>query len=220
MKTAVIFDLDGTLVDSLEDLANSANEVLLKNQYPTHEKELYKKMIGDGAKKLIERALPKATSESEVDRVLEEYLVCYKKNVGKSTAPFSGILDLLSELNEKKILIGVATNKPIDLSYECLSRCFPENTFLTVQGAKEGIHPKPNPEMLLLASEELSVPPENCVFLGDSDVDMIAAHNAKMKAVGAEWGMRSKEELEKSGAHHVIKYPEQLLPIITEMIKS
>jgi len=215
LAKAVLFDLDGTLVDSLGDLAASANAVLQRNGHPEHPVDAYRHFIGDGARKLVERAVPAGTTNKAIDDLLAEYLVEYAANVGGSTCPFDGIADLVSTLADRGVPMGVATNKPHELTLPCLDHCFPSAPFGdAVCGARAGLPSKPAPDALLEVAQKLGVDPANCLFVGDSGVDMESAVAAGMVPVAVLWGMRGREELTAAGALHFVEHPREILDFV------
>ena len=207
MIKACIFDLDGTLVNSLTDLQNAVNTVLQKHQYPTVTQAQMKQMVGNGIRKLVERALPNG---SDVDRCLEEFTIEYRLHCVDYTRPYPGIQELLRALKQKGFQLAVISNKADPLVKQIVGTLFPAQQFDFVAGMKEGIAPKPDPSALLAVCKAFGLSPESCVMIGDSNVDMMTARNAKMLGFGVTWGFRSREELAQNGATALFDTAEQL----------
>lgn len=212
---AVIFDLDGTLLDTLADLANSANRVLAGHGYPTHPIADYKRFIGDGSRMLITRALPEERRLPEIiDASLEAFVADYGQHWDSVTQPYDGIIDLIGSFKESAMPMGVVTNKPHRFTAVMTAYFFEGCPFYPILGQQDHIPKKPNPHQALVAAEKMGVAPSSCVFLGDSAVDMETAKSAGMHPVGAAWGFRSKKELAAAGAAHILNHPLELLQII------
>ncbi|MCP4297964.1 MAG: HAD family hydrolase [Proteobacteria bacterium] len=214
---AIIFDLDGTLLHTLVDLGETVNEVLEARQYPTHQIDKYKYFIGDGAKKLIERALPESRrSSEEILECLELFHRFYDEKTDLKTAPFPGISELLDQLASIGISLNILSNKPHKLTLKAVSSYLGRWPFQIIFGQREGVPHKPDPAGLNEIIEKLSLTAEDCLYLGDTSTDMITANAAGVKSVGVTWGYRPRSELEESGAHYTIESPEELLQLITE----
>lgn len=208
---AVIFDLDGTLVNSLDDLADSVNTVLEEYGYPTHPLEKYRIMVGNGIKKLVERALPPSVSEGTLKEALEKFKKIYAVHQLDKTAPYKGIIDLLKQLQLKNIPLAVCTNKHDEAAKKIIAALFDNSTFKEIIGDLSGLPRKPDPKKVLIIAQNLSVNPAEIVYIGDSSVDMQTAVNAGMLPVGVLWGFRSKEELLENGAELLLTQPADLL---------
>jgi phosphoglycolate phosphatase len=212
---AVIFDLDGTLLDTLEDLADSMNEVLEKREFPVHDTEAYKNFVGSGAEKLVTRSLPNdQRSENIVAECLKEFRQNYSNNWNNKTTPYDGIPDLLNELTHREIKMAVLSNKPHKFTELCVKEILSDWKFNLVLGQRDGIPIKPDPAAPLEIAGEFDIPAEEFIFLGDSDIDMRTAVNADMYALGALWGFRTEEELHKAGANKMILHPLELLDLL------
>ncbi len=212
---AVIFDLDGTLLDSLADLAAATNEALAALGYPTHPAAAYRRMIGGGIELLARRALPGAVrDERAVAACVTRVREAYDRRWAETTRPFSGIPELLTRLSELGIPMAVLSNKPHDFTTLAVSRLLAPWHFATVLGAKSDLATKPDPAGALRITHELGLVPGVVAFLGDSDVDMQAARGAGMLAVGALWGFRDADELAQAGAQALIAQPHDLLPLL------
>ena len=210
---AVIFDLDGTLVDSLADLSDSVNLMLESYGFPTHEMEKYRYFVGNGSKKLMERTLPrdKAASAEFVEEALVKYKAIYKERLLEKTRPYNGVRELLAELKSRGIPLAVCTNKHNDAALTIVKILFAPGTFEEVLGDRPGFPKKPNPATPLEIASHLSVKPDAVAYLGDTSVDMETAVHAGFLPVGVLWGFRPEEELVKSGAKVLLKAPLELL---------
>ena len=214
---AVVFDLDGTLLDTLGDLAASGNGLLARHGHPGHPVEAYKTFVGDGMKNLVSRIFPEsAKPEGEaLQSAVEEYKIEYGRRWRQTTKAYPGIAELLSELTRRGILRAVLSNKSQGFTEKCVEEYLHEWIWEAVVGQQEGVPVKPDPAGALEIAERLGVRPEACIFLGDSGVDMITGVRAGMKPIGVLWGFRSEEELQKNGAAAVISKPAELLGFLS-----
>lgn len=214
MIKAVLFDLDGTLANSLQDLADAVNYALKIYNYPTHETEAFKMFVGDGIPKMIERALPKSERNAEtIEKLRQHFVEFYSVHYADNTASYEGIPELLENLIERNLIIAVVTNKAQDMADIVVQKLY-GNTFKKVFGKREGYPAKPDPTLTLVAMKELGVTPEECVFLGDSGMDVLTAVNSGALPVGELWGFRGRDELLANGAKYIINHPLDLLEII------
>ncbi len=213
---AVIFDLDGTLIDSLEDLADSANEALVKHGFSSHPTNAYKKFVGNGVRQLMKNATPAGTPETVIDSVLADYRIIYNNNYANKTIPYDNILEMLEKLKASGIKMAVCSNKPHRPTNEIVEKVLGKDYFEVVFGEREGIPRKPDPAALIEAAGLMGVKPSEAIYLGDSGGDMISARNADMFAAGALWGFRDREELEECGSQVLFSNPRQLLEFIEE----
>ena len=207
---AAIFDLDGTLLNTLEDLADSGNELLAAYGKPPHSVQEYRYLVGNGWRKLIERILPDA-SPKQIDEALVLYKAIYDKCLTGKTKPYDGIPEMISALQAKGVRLAVCTNKHISATEVLLQKYFPAGVFDAVEGDCSGIPRKPDPTHVNILLEKLDVLPEETVYLGDSGVDMQTATNARVLPVGALWGFRDKDELLENGAKILLSNPMELL---------
>ncbi|WP_299058873.1 HAD family hydrolase [uncultured Polaribacter sp.] len=211
---AVIFDLDGTLVNSINDIADAMNVVLKKRNYPTYNYATYKTFVGSGVRSLVVKALPEANpTKEEVAACLLDMMQVYSECCTQKTKPYDGVLDLLSALKEKNIKIAVLSNKEDTLTKKISSFLLPEY-IKPVLGLKQEEDKKPNPKVALQICESLQVKPEETIFVGDTDVDILVAKNANMLAVGVSWGFRDKEELVNAGSDYILNHPLDLMKIM------
>ena len=215
MIKAVLFDLDGTLVNSLSDLAASTNFALTKFGFPTHETENFKIFVGDGMAKLIERALPEDKRDMEtINTTLDIFMEHYRAHYVDETVPYDGILELLDKLTGVKK--AVISNKADEMAIHLTRKLLGER-FDIVCGKREGYPTKPDPTLTLEIIGELGVEPKECIFVGDSGMDMAVAKNSGCIALGVIWGFRSEEELLLNGADYIAKKPAEILQIIKEI---
>lgn len=217
MKKAVIFDLDGTLLNTLDDLADSMNFALKSAGLPTHPVESYKYFVGNGMVKLTERVLPpdKSNDKSVFAQVFDCFMNRYKDHSRDKTAPYEDIEKLLHSLRENGIKIAVVTNKAHDAAQKVVSHYFGD-IFDIVIGQSEQVKVKPDPSGVKFVMSELSVNADECLFVGDSSVDMQTAKNAKTTAIGVLWGFRLKDELCENGADYIVLNPMEILKIAKE----
>ena len=211
---AVIFDLDGTLVNSIKDIADAMNIVLQKRNYPTFNYPTYKTFVGSGVKSLVIKALPSSNpNEQEVEECLQDMIQVYSQNCTTKTLPYNGILELLDTLKEKNIKISILSNKEDSLTKKVSAKLLP-NYITPVLGLKEEALKKPNPKVVLQICNTIQVKPEETIYVGDTDVDILVAKNANMLPVGVSWGFRDQEELIKAGAKHILNTPKDLINIL------
>jgi len=212
---AVIFDLDGTLLDTLHDLADCYNRILDLFDYPTHPASAYRLFIGDGARKCIERALPESARD---DRTIDQFLTLqkqdYSENWAVKTTPYAGIRDLLSELQKQQLAMAVLSNKDQGFTELCAHHYFGNQTFDVIMGHQAGVPNKPDPSGCFNIASQMSLDSDQFILLGDSGMDMQAACRSGMLSIGALWGFRTKEELVSAGAFALIEKPIELLNFI------
>lgn len=214
MTHACIFDLDGTLINSLEDLADSSNYALKKLGYPVHPVEAYRYFVGRGVPKLTEDILPEAARTPEILKKTRAYFdEYYSVHSLDHTASYPGIRELLHALRGRGLKLAVVSNKPDGFVKELVEKIFP-GVFDTAVGQRDGVPRKPDPASVFETCRELGVSNADCVYLGDSGVDMLTANAAKIFAVGVLWGFRSRQELVENGANAVIESPGELLAIL------
>ena len=214
MIKAILFDLDGTLVNSLEDLADSSNYALSKLGYEIHQTEKYKYFVGDGMMKLMERILPenKRTKEN-IDEIFQVFIDYYKEHFCDKTYAYKGIGELLINLKQEGFKIAVISNKIHNMTITVVERIF-GHIFDCVFGKMEGYPPKPDAQLTNHLIEELGVKNNECVVVGDSGMDMAVARNAKCIGIGVLWGFRKKDELIDSGADFTAENTKDLYDII------
>ena len=215
MIEAVIFDLDGTLLNSLEDLCDSVNFVMKQEGYPTRTLEEVRTFVGTGVYNLIRYSLPEGTSKDEIMRVTDIYKEHYSKNMRNKTRPYDGIIPMLKTLKEHKIDIGVSSNKYDTAVKELCSQMFWGLVDVAV-GECKTVAKKPDPQGVFVAISNLEKTPENTVYVGDSEVDIKTAQNAGIRCISVTWGFRDKEFLLQNGAQTICDTPEELVKIILE----
>ncbi len=212
---AVIFDLDGTLLDTLKDIADAANRTLTQYGYPTHPHTAYTWLVGDGARELITRALPEQHRHDDtIEACVAGFISDYNSNWDAATKVYPGIIELIHKLHRREIKLSVVTNKPHRFAKVMIDRYFDGITFDPILGQQDHIPKKPHPQQALAAAEQNDVKPSECIFIGDSAVDMNTAQRAGMTPVGAAWGFRPVQELVNAGAWKVIQNPLDLIGLI------
>ena len=210
----VICDLDGTLVDTLEDLADAMNRTLSREQAPGHSYATYKLLIGKGIRNLVGQALPREQRNDEtIDRCYARMIADYGEHCLVKTRRYEGVAELLGGLRAAGVRPAVLSNKSDALTRRIVDGLFGPDDFDLVMGAQPGLPLKPDPAAALLISDHLGVAPARIVFLGDSGIDMATAGAAGMIAVGAAWGFRTKDELVENGARAVLDHPLELLEL-------
>jgi phosphoglycolate phosphatase len=211
----IIFDLDGTLLNTLEDLADSGNYILNRYGFPQHPLSSYRFFVGDGILKLVERILPE--DKKEKDFVLsfkEEFVKYYNQHKSDKTAPYPGIINVLETIQNKHIKIAVASNKSHQMMHALMQHYFPTIHFSAIYGQRPGIPTKPNPTIVFDILKETASVKEQTLYVGDTSVDIQTAKNAGLKSIGVLWGFRSREELVTAGADDVINHPDDLLKLL------
>jgi phosphoglycolate phosphatase len=209
---AVIFDLDGTLLDTLDDLADSMNAVLVRERFPAHSTAAYRYFVGDGMEMLARRALQRPTGEDDlVRRCMEGMEQEYSRRWNNNTRPYPGVPEMLDALVQRGAPMAVFSNKPDQLTQLTVRELLPHWRFHPVRGARAGFPRKPSPLGALEIAAALQVAPENVAYVGDTNTDMRTATAAGMFAVGAAWGFRPAGELQDHGAARVIAHPTELL---------
>ena len=216
MKRLVIFDLDGTLLDSLQDLAVSMNHALRQNRFPEHELTAYNYFVGNGVDKLIERALPENARDAETfSRVKADFVAYYSLHKADFTAPYPGVVELLRALREKEVLLAVASNKFQSATRALVPYYFGEGTFSFVYGQREGVPVKPDPQIVFDILQEAGMSRDEVLYVGDSGVDMQTASRAGVSGVGVLWGFRTREELTANGAAYLVERPAEILGLLS-----
>jgi phosphoglycolate phosphatase len=209
---AAIFDLDGTLLDTLDDIANAANHVLAARGFPTHPNPNYRAFIGEGVVKLMLRALPEThQDEATVQACVGTYVQEYERTWNAQTKPYAGVPEMLDALVVRGLKLAVLSNKPDHFTQRCVDELLARWAFDVVLGASDKFPRKPNPASAIEIARRLGMPPSECLYVGDSGVDMQTALAAGMFAVGALWGFRDKPELLKAGAQLLIEKPGEVL---------
>lgn len=211
-----IFDLDGTLVDTLESITYSVNATLGEMGIDGVTREQCRSFVGDGARCLMERALLAAGEKdaSKIEEAMRRYGRIFDENCTYHVTPYKGIAKLLSMLKEKGIKLAVLSNKPHLQSVKVVESILGKNVFDCVQGQQEGVEKKPDPQGIFMILDELGMKREECLYIGDSEVDIATGRNAGILSVGVTWGFRGRQILEDAGARRVIDLPLELLNYI------
>ncbi|WP_250277618.1 HAD family hydrolase [[Clostridium] colinum] len=212
-KKIAIFDLDGTLVDSINSIAEACNEALRKNGLVERDINEYKYFAGDGALELVKRAVYASgdIKYEKLENVYKIYKEIFVKDCTRGVVPFEGINELLKQLKDKNIKLAVLSNKPHERTLDVVNKVFGDNIFDMVLGYKNEETKKPNPHGALLIANEFNIEPKYCVYIGDTDTDMQTGINAGMYTIGVTWGFRKKEELIKNKANSVVDNPMDIL---------
>lgn len=209
MYNTVIFDLDGTLLYTLEDLANATNYALSKYDMPLRTLDEVRQFVGNGVRNLMLRAVP----DGEDNPLFEEVFTCFKAYYGEhcndTTRPYNGIMELLAGLHDKGYAVAIVSNK-IDSAVKDLQKRYFDGLIPVAIGEREGVERKPAPDTVITALEELGRTKEDAIYVGDSDVDIMTAQNAGMPCISVLWGFRDKEFLIEHGAQHMIEEPQEL----------
>ncbi len=217
---AAVFDLDGTTADTLENLAFCANTVTAEYGITPAETEKFRYFVGDGSRVQIRRLLTfkgkyhGAEDDQFLDEVFRKYLAFFLDHCADGVRPYDGVPELLKELNARKIQCVVFSNKPHEQACKVVSSIYPEGTFAEVLGQTDSYPRKPDPAGALRLAEKLHVLPEECLYIGDTNTDMLTGRNAGMHTVGVLWGFRDREELEKAGADIIVSSPAEILDLI------
>ena len=210
MYDTIVFDLDGTLLNTLKDLCNSTNFALNKYGFKERTLEEVRTLVGSGAAVLIKRALPEGVDDKIYSEVLATFKEHYREHSNDLTAPYEGVLDMLEEVKKRGYKTAILSNKPHNAVCD-LHKLFFEKYIDVPMGVKDGIPTKPNPQMVENVLKELASAKEKTLYVGDSEVDVQTAANSKLDMVTCLWGFRSEEELKANGAGNFIKEPMELL---------
>ena len=212
MKKLVIFDLDGTLLNSIADLGHAANFALEQCGYPTHPISAYPKFVGSGITRLLERVLPEsARTNDRVDALRTYFMEFYNEHMADDTVPYNGIPQLLEALTAKGIKVAVASNKYQSAVEKLMKHYFPTIPFAAVEGQKEGIPVKPDPSIVFEILGKVPTAKADVLYVGDSGIDMETARRACVESAGVTWGFRPVAELRQAYADHIVETPSTLL---------
>jgi phosphoglycolate phosphatase len=215
MKKLAIFDLDGTLLNTIADLANATNQALEALGFPTHPTEAYVNMVGNGINKLFERALPEGQkTEENVLAVRAKFIPYYNIHNADFSAPYAGTVELLEQIQARGVKLAVASNKYQEATVRLVAHYFPTIRFSSVFGNRDGVAPKPDPTIVYDIIREAQVEKEDVLYVGDSEVDMNTAINAGVEACAVTWGFCSRERLEKYSPKHIVDSAETILSFI------
>lgn len=218
MIKTCIFDLDGTLINSMPAIMHYGNTALLHYGFPTHTQEKYRYFIGSGAAVLVHRMLGEYDTEENFKNVKAMYDRLYESDVTYNTLPYDGICELLSSLSDFGINTAVLSNKPHNVTTTVVEKLFGTNTFDICFGQRDGVPKKPSPDAALTIINKLNCRPDETLFIGDTDIDIKTGKNSGFITTGVLWGFRDKDELEKAGADFIINTPKDILNIISKNV--
>ncbi|MDE6496493.1 MAG: HAD family hydrolase [Duncaniella sp.] len=217
MKSLVIFDLDGTLLNTIEDLGIATNYALSQCGYPQHSLSSYPMFVGNGVSRLLERALPEDERNAEnIARMREKFSEYYDCHDCDHTAPYPGIPELLDELTSRGVKVAVASNKYQSAVTRLVTHFFPTVPWAAVEGQKEGVPVKPDPSIVFEILGKCPTPKAEVLYIGDSGVDMETARRACVESIGVSWGFRSVKELKEHYADHIISSPDEILSHLSD----
>ncbi len=221
MKKLVIFDLDGTLLNTIDDLGHAANYALEKNGYATHSIASYPFFVGNGVRKLMERVLPEDhRNAATVDALLKDFKDYYNEHNMDFTRPYGGMHELLQQLRAKGVKVAVASNKYQAAVEVIVAHYFPDIDFVAVEGQKEGVPVKPDPSIVFQILAKAKVAKDDTLYVGDSGVDMQTARRACVDSVGVTWGFRPEKELNDHYANFIAHDPSQILNVVDNGISA
>ncbi len=212
---AVLFDLDGTLLNTIEDIGDATNRILEQNGFPVHGMDTYRRFVGDGARNFIIRVLPE---DKRIDTIIHPCLDAFKEDYGRNwnvkTAPYDGIPELLDTLTARRLKMAVLSNKPHEYTIKCMEGFLSDWNFDVVFGQRVVVPNKPDPAGALEIAEQLNIPPSEFLYLGDTEIDLKTSIAAGMFPVGVLWGFRSAKELRGNGAKVLIKKPLDVMNLL------
>ena len=214
---AIIFDLDGTLLDTLADLAEGTNYALRVNGFPERTTDEIRRFVGNGARKLIERAVPDGQIEAALEKVRQDFDIYYKVHCKDHTGPYPGIMEMLQELVQQGYSLGVVSNKPDFAVQELIPEYFP-GIFASVSGERQGVAKKPAPDLIWEAMKNLQADSSNAVYVGDSEVDLEAAANAGIPCISVAWGFKGRRFLEEQHAGTIIEVPAEVFAFLQKRV--
>ncbi len=218
---AVVFDLDGTLLDSLTDIAKAANTILESHAFPTHPESAYRYFVGDGIRRLVARAIPAAHRRDSalIEQLIAEFIELYQVTWNVHSRLYDEVPAMLSGISDRGLATAVLSNKPQEATRRCVDYYLSDYRFAAVLGQQANRPPKPDLTGVREIVELMQVAPQDCLYLGDTAVDMQTAQGASMFPVGASWGFREIAELRQAGALAIIDHPLQLLEIIDQRFR-
>ncbi len=216
MKKLAIFDLDGTLLNTIKDLGEAVNFALDRNGFHTHSVASYPYFVGNGVRRLIERSLPEDARKKAavVDAMLKDFKQYYNEHNTDRTVPYDGIPELLQQLNESGVKLAVASNKYQQATLKIINHFFPDIPWIAIQGQQEGVPVKPDPSIIFMILSEAKVAKQDTIYIGDSGIDMETARRACIDSVGVTWGFRPVKELKEYHANVIINKPQDITAII------
>lgn len=214
MIKGIIFDLDGTLLDTLKDIADSANEALRLSGYDVHPLDEYRFFVGNGVDHLVKMMLPKGTDAAVTAQVIRDFHQAYDRNYANQCQPYPGIMDLLKELNRRGVQLGVCSNKPDAFTQIMVKQYFSDIDFVAVTGQRQDLPRKPDAAMPRYILEKMKLTENDVWFVGDSNVDIMTAKNADIRSIGVSWGFRPIQELIDAGATVTVDHPAEILDLL------
>jgi phosphoglycolate phosphatase len=216
MKQLVIFDLDGTLLNTIKDLGNAANYALDRNGFHTHSIASYPFFVGNGVRRLIERVLPEDARKKNtiVEAMLKDFKQYYNEHNVDLTKPYDGVDDMLRQLQEQGVKLAVASNKYQQATEKIINHFFPHIDWVAIEGQKDNVPVKPDPSVLFMILAQARIAKQDTLYVGDSGIDMEAARRACVDSAGVTWGFRPVKELVEYNANVIINRPNDLLPIV------
>ena len=216
MKQLAIFDLDGTLLNTIKDLGEAANYALDRNGFHTHSIASYPFFVGNGVRRLIERVLPEDARKKNavIEAMLKDFKEFYDENNTKLTTPYEGINELLTQLQEQGVKLAVASNKYQVATEKIINHFFPNIEWVAIEGQKEGIPIKPDPSIIFMILSAAKIAKQDTIYIGDSGIDMETARRACVDSIGVTWGFRPVKELKEYHANVIINKPQDIMPII------
>lgn len=209
----IVFDMDGTILDTLEDLKNSMNHTLRLYNMPERTLDEIRSFVGNGIRKLIERAVPEGTSEHRIYEIQGDFMKHYGEHCADFTRPYDGVNELVAQLRNRGYKTAVVSNKADGAVQELCVQYFP-NLFDLAIGERPELAKKPAPDMVNLALEQLQISKEKAVYIGDSDVDVATAKNSHLDMIAVDWGFRTREFLREQGAEIIVSRPEEILELV------
>jgi len=211
---AIIFDLDGTLLNTLDDIGDSMNRVLKEIGYPQHDTKAYEGFVGEGARNLVIKSLPEAErKEAMIKQCLKKFKHDYGLHCNCKTTPYPGIKEFLQKLYSSKLRLAILSNKPQKYTRQCVEQYLQAEQFFPLLGQRDEVPRKPDPAGAIEIAEALGFDPQEFLFVGDTGIDMQTATQAQMTAVGVLWGFRSRKELLERGAKHLVAHPSEILKL-------
>lgn len=211
--STIIFDLDGTLLDTLQDLANAVNYAMRQMGYPEHSLDAVRSFIGNGIRVLIRRSVPDGVSEDDYEKTYSIFTKHYLEHVADFTKPFDGIPEVLDTLKKNGCRLAVVSNKSDEPAKKVVANFFGDVFDMTV-GKMDCFPTKPQPDSVLYVIKTLGVDKTDCIYIGDSDVDVETAHNAGLECIGVTWGNRSVDELKTAGAEYIVNEPKEITGLL------
>ena len=212
--SSVIFDLDGTLLDTLADIVASLNAVLIEHGFPVHDRETYKNFLGSGLHNLMTRSVPENTSETVISNCCNSFTDIYSQTWMNNCSPYEGIIPMLTALSDQGIKLAVLSNKPHAFTSLFVDKFLPADMFLAVFGQRKEIEKKPHPAGALAIAAIVAQRPEEILFIGDSDIDIKTGKNAGMGTAGVSWGYRTVAELTENKADIIIDHPSEIVEYV------